>query len=168
METLAEGGIVHSNWLHVSLPYSFLFSFFCRNNIVAVHVILEQVYSSGLYIKNATWSCCVSVFDSFGELAAPPGIDDSGNPDGFGTVFEVGRTSCDGGANIRMVFVSNLCQDRNCISWDSGWLTSLLCFRSGWRRFCAARSKRRLHGSEDEEAEKIKECRKILKFSLLI
>ena len=51
-------------------------------------------------MKKASWGPCVLVFDSSGEPATRPGINDSCAPGGFGIDFEVGRTwSCEYGAD---------------------------------------------------------------------
>ena len=62
------------------------------------HVILHKVLiSARLFMKKASWGCCVLLFDSSGEPAGDPEISDSCAPGCSGTEFEVGRTSCEDG-----------------------------------------------------------------------
>ena len=48
----------------------FRFNFICRNNIVALHIFQKLVCSARLFIKMASWGCCLVVLDSSGEAAA--------------------------------------------------------------------------------------------------
>ena len=68
----------------------------CRNNMVAIHVFHQLLINARLFMKKASWGCCVSVFDSSGKLAVHPDISDSCAPGCSGTEFEVGcSTSCE-------------------------------------------------------------------------
>ena len=66
--------------------------------MVATHIFHELVFSARLFMKKASWGCCVLVFDSSGEHAFHPEVSDSCAP-GWGcsvTEFEVGcTTSCE-------------------------------------------------------------------------
>ena len=54
-------------------------------------------------MEKASLLYCVLVFDSSGEPAAHPGINDSCAPSGLGTEFKVGRTtSCEEGGDAKM------------------------------------------------------------------
>ena len=61
--------------------------------MVATHIFHKLVISARLFMKKASWSCFVLVFDSSGEPAGPPEFSDSCAPGCSGTEFEVGRTS---------------------------------------------------------------------------
>ena len=62
---------------------------------MASHIFHKLVYSVRSNTKIASWSFCVSVFDSSGQPAASPGVAFACIPGGFGCEFEVGRaTSC--------------------------------------------------------------------------
>ena len=60
--------------------------------MVAAHVFHKLVFSARLFMKKASWGCCVLVFDSSGEPAVYPEVSDFCAPDCSGTEFEVGRT----------------------------------------------------------------------------
>ena len=51
--------------------------------------------SARLFMKKASWGCCVLVFDSSGEPVGHREFSDSCVPGCSGTEFEVGRTSCE-------------------------------------------------------------------------
>ena len=65
--------------------------------MVATHTFHKLVNSARLFMKKASWGCCVLVFDSSGEPAVHPDFSDYFAPGCSGTEFEVGRTSCDDG-----------------------------------------------------------------------
>ena len=65
--------------------------------MVATHTFHELVNSARLFMKNASWGCCVLVFDSSGEPADHPDFSDSFAPGCSGTEFEVGWRSCEDG-----------------------------------------------------------------------
>ena len=65
--------------------------------MVATHIFYKLVISSRLFMKKASWSCCVLVFDSSGEPAGHPEFSDSCAPGCSGTEIEVGGTSCEDG-----------------------------------------------------------------------
>ena len=68
--------------------------------MVATHIFHELVFCARVSMKKASWSFCVLVIDSSGEPAVHPGVSDSCALGGFGTHFEVGRTSsCEDGAD---------------------------------------------------------------------
>ena len=64
--------------------------------MVATHIFHKLEFSARLFMKKASWGCCVSVFDSSGEPAGHPDVNESCTPGCSGTEFEVGGvTSCD-------------------------------------------------------------------------
>ena len=66
--------------------------------MVATHIFHKLVFSARLFMKKASWGCCVLVFDSSGEPAVHPNSSDSCAPGCSGTEFDVGRTtSCEEG-----------------------------------------------------------------------
>ena len=65
--------------------------------MVATHIFHKLVISALLFMKNASWGCCVLVFDSSGEPAGHPEFSDSCAPGCSGTECEVLRTSCEDG-----------------------------------------------------------------------
>ena len=65
--------------------------------MVATHIFHKLVISARLFMKKASWGCCVLVFDSSGEPAVHQEFSDSCAPGCSGTEFEAGRTSCEDG-----------------------------------------------------------------------
>ena len=66
--------------------------------MVATHIFHKLVFSAHLFMKKASWGCCVLVFASSGEPAGHPEFTESCVPGCSGTEFEVGRiTSCEEG-----------------------------------------------------------------------
>ena len=65
--------------------------------MVATHTFHKLVHSARLFMKKASWGCCVLVFDSSGEPAGQPGFSDSCARVCSGTEFESGRTSGEDG-----------------------------------------------------------------------
>ena len=64
--------------------------------MVATHIFHKLEFSSRLFMKNPSWGCYVSVFDSSGDPAGHPEVSDSCTPGYSGTKFEVGGvTSCE-------------------------------------------------------------------------
>ena len=64
--------------------------------MVATHIFHKLVFSARLFMKKASWGCCILVFDSSGEPPGHPEFNDPCAPGCSGTVFEVGRiTSCE-------------------------------------------------------------------------
>ena len=63
--------------------------------MVATHIFHKLVISARLFMKKASWGCCVLVFDSSGKPAGHQEFSDSCVPGCSGTEFEVGRTSCE-------------------------------------------------------------------------
>ena len=53
--------------------------------MVATHVFHKLVFSARLFMKKASWGCCVLVFDSSGEPAVHPEVSDSCAPGCSGT-----------------------------------------------------------------------------------
>ena len=89
--------LIHLNCLRVSLFFQFSLAFVSRN------ISQKLVSNARLYMKKASWGCCVSVFDSTADPAALPGIGGFAVSGGFGTEFEVGRTTpCDEGAKNKI------------------------------------------------------------------
>ena len=71
--------------------------------MVATHIFHKLVFSARLFMKKASWGCCVLVFDSSGEPAVHPGKSDSCAPGFPGTEFEVKCTKlCDEGVGATM------------------------------------------------------------------
>ena len=92
------------------------------------------VISAHLFMKKASWGCCVLVFDSSGEPAGHPGFSDFCAPGCSGTEFEVGRTSCEDGVGATvhapMDYESSMSCPTFCSRGDLGQFSSLLVFRS--------------------------------------
>ena len=92
--------------------------------MVATHFFHKLVISARLFMKKATWGCCVLVFDSSGEPAGHSKFCDSCAPGCSGTEFEIGRTSCkDGiGATVHapMVYDSSMKCSMFCTRGDLG------------------------------------------------
>ena len=66
--------------------------------MVATHVFHKLVFSARLFMKKASWGCCVLVFDTSGEPAGHPEFSDSCTPGCSWTEFKVGHiTSCEDG-----------------------------------------------------------------------
>ena len=65
--------------------------------MVATHTFHKLVHSARLFMKKASWGCCVLLFDSSGEPAGQPGFSDSCARVCSGTELEVGRTSGEDG-----------------------------------------------------------------------
>ena len=126
--------LTHLVCLHVSLLSSFLISFwFAANNMMATHIFRKLVISARLFMKKASWGCCVLVFDSSGEPAGHSELSDFCAPGCSGTDFEVGRTSCEGGVGARvhapMDYESSMNCSTFCIRGDLGQFP--LCSFSG-------------------------------------
>ena len=124
----------HLVCLHVSLLSSYLISFWLAgNNMVATHIFHKLVISARLFMKKASWGCCVLVFDSSGEPAGHPEFSDSCAPGCSGTDFEVRRTSCEDGVGATvhalMGYESSVHCSTCCIRGDLG--QSHLCSFSG-------------------------------------
>ena len=68
--------------------------------MVATHIFQKLEFSARLFMRKASWGCCVLVFDPSGEPASHPEVSDSRTPGYSGTEFEVGRiTSCENGVS---------------------------------------------------------------------
>ena len=66
--------------------------------MVGTHISHKLVFSPRLFMKKASWGCCVLVFDLSGEPAGHPEISDSCAPGCSGTKSAVGRSrSCEDG-----------------------------------------------------------------------
>ena len=65
--------------------------------MVATHTFHKLVHSARLFMKKASWGCCVLVFDLSGEPAGQSGFSDSCARVCSGTEFEAGRTSGEDG-----------------------------------------------------------------------
>ena len=87
--------------------------------MVATHFFHKLVISARLFMKKASWGCCVWVFDSSGEPVGYPEYGDSCGPVCSGTEFEVGRTSCEDGVGATvhapMDFESSINHSTCCI-----------------------------------------------------
>ena len=92
--------------------------------MVATNIFHKLVISAGLFMKKASWGCCVLVFDSSGEPAGHPEFSDSCSPGCSGAEFEVGRTSCEDGVGATvhapMDYESNMSCSTFCIGGDLG------------------------------------------------
>ena len=135
VDTLAEGVVRDTSRLtKCESPYFIShWLLVCWNNMVATHFFHKLVISARLFMKKASWSCCVLVFDSSGEPAGHPRFSDSCAPGFSGTEFDVGRTSCedDVGATVHapMEYVSSINWSRFCIKLELGQFQ--LCSFSG-------------------------------------
>ena len=102
--------------------------------MVATHIFHKLVISARLFMKKASWGCCVLVFDSSGEPAGHPEFSDSCDPGCSGIEFEVGRTPCEDGVGATlhapMDYESIMSCPTFCSSGDLGQFLSLLVFRS--------------------------------------
>ena len=94
--------------------------------MVATHIFHKLVLSARFFMKKASWSCCVSVFDSSGEPAGHPDFSNPCAPGCSGTEFEVGRTSCEDvvGATVHapMDYESSMKGSTFCSTGDFGQL----------------------------------------------
>ena len=101
--------------------------------MVASHTFHNLVNSARLFMKKASWGCCVLVFDSSGEPAGHPHFSDSFAPGCSGTEFDVVRTSCEDGlgatVHAPMDYESSIYCSASCIRGDLG--QSHLCSFSG-------------------------------------
>ena len=92
--------------------------------MVATHTFHKLVNSARLFMKTASWGCCVLVFDSSGEPAGHPDVSDAFAPGCSGTEFEVGRTSCEDGlgatVHAPMDCESSMYCSTCCVRGDSG------------------------------------------------
>ena len=103
--------------------------------MVATHIFHELVFSARLFMKKASWGCCVLVFDLSGEPAVHPEFSDSYAPGCSGPEFEVGRiTSCEDGVGTTvhapMDYEPSMNWSTFGIRRDLGRLSCLLFFRS--------------------------------------
>ena len=92
---------------------------------MATHIFHKLVSSARLFMKKASWGCCVLVFDSSGEPAGHPEISDFCTPGCCGTEFEVGLiTSYEDvvGATVHapMDYISSMNWSTFCIRQDLG------------------------------------------------
>ena len=101
--------------------------------MVATHIFHKLVISARLFMKKASWGCCVLVFDSSGEPAGHPQFSDFCAPGCSRTEFDVGRASCEDGAGATvhapMGNESSMYCSTCCIRGDLG--QSHLCSFSG-------------------------------------
>ena len=92
--------------------------------MVATHIFHKLVNSARLFMKKASWGCCVLVFDSSGGPAGHPDFSDSFAPGCCGIEFEVGRTSCEDGLDATvhapMEYESGMYFSTCCIRGDLG------------------------------------------------
>ena len=102
--------------------------------MVATHIFHKLLISARLFMKKASWGCCVLVFDSSGEPAGHPEFNDSCAPGCSGTEFEVGRTSCEDVVGAKghapMDYESSMHCSTFCSRGDLGQFLSLFVFRS--------------------------------------
>ena len=132
--------------------------------MAATHIFHKLVFSARLFIKRASWGCCVLVLDSSREPAAHPKSSDSCAPGCSGTEFELGRTtSSEEGVgatvNASIDYEWSMSYFNFCNRGDSAQFSSLLFFRSNrspsswfWREGL-------FHRGWNEEAEEIKSAR---------
>ena len=121
-------------------------------------------------MKQASWGCCVLLFNSSGEPAVHPEVSDSCAPGCSGTEFEVGRaTSCEEsvGATVNALldYESSMKRFEFCIRRDLGRFSFPLCSTSSrspsswfWRGG-------HFHGGWNEKTEEIEKCQYILTLS---
>ena len=93
--------------------------------MVATHIFHKLEFSARLFMKKASWGCCVLVFDSSGEPSGHPEVSDSCTPGYSGTEFEVGRiTSYEDGVSptvhAPMDYESSMNCSTVCIRGDLG------------------------------------------------
>ena len=92
--------------------------------MVATHIFHKLAISGRLFMKKASWGCCVLVFDSSGEPAGHPEFSDSCAPGFSGTDSEVGRRSCEDGVGATvhapMDYESSINFSTFCIRGDLG------------------------------------------------
>ena len=87
--------------------------------MVPTHIFHKLVISARLFMKKASWGCCVLVFDSSGEPAGHPEFHDSCAPGYSGTEFEVGRTSCEDGVGATVHAPMDYQSSMNCSTFCS-------------------------------------------------
>ena len=99
VETLAEGVVENASHLPTRESSFFISHYLlvCWIYMVATHIFHKLVNSACLFMKKASWGCCVLVFGSSGEPAGQPEFSDSCARVCSGTEFEVGRTSGEDG-----------------------------------------------------------------------
>ena len=101
--------------------------------MLATLIFYKLVNSARLFMKKASWGCCVLVFGSSGEPAGHPDVSDAFAPGCSGTEFEVGRTSCEDGlgatVHAPMDYESSTYCSTRCVRGDLG--RSHLCSFSG-------------------------------------
>ena len=101
--------------------------------MVATHTFYKLVNSARLFMKKASWGCCVLVFDSSGEPAGHRDVIDSFARSCSWTESEVGRTSCEDGlgatVHAPMDYESSMYFSTCCVRGDLG--RSHLCLFSG-------------------------------------
>ena len=92
--------------------------------MAATHIFHKLLNSARLFMKKASWGCCVLVFDSSGEPAGHPDFSDFFVPGCSGTEFEVGRASCEDGVGATvhapMEYESSMYCSTCCIRGDLG------------------------------------------------
>ena len=92
--------------------------------MVATPIFHKLVISARLFMKKASWGCCVLVFDSSGEPAGHPEFSDSCARGCSGTEFEVGCTSCEDGVGATVHapigYESSMYCSTCCIKGDLG------------------------------------------------
>ena len=92
--------------------------------MVATHTFHELVISARLFMKKASWGCCILVFDSSGETAGCRNFSDSCEPGCSGTEFEVVRRSREDGVGATvhapMDYESSIHFPTCCIRGDLG------------------------------------------------
>ena len=94
--------------------------------MVATHTFHKLINSARLFMKKASWGCCVLVFDSYGEPAGHPEFRESCARVCSGTEFEIGRTSCEDGLG------ASVHAPMDC---ESSMYCSACCFRGDFGQF---------------------------------
>ena len=87
---------------------------------MTTHIFYKLVFSAHLFMKKASWGCCVLVFNLSGEPAVHPEFSDSCAPGCLGTEFEAGRTtSCEDGVGAT-VYAPMDCESS--MNWSTFWI----------------------------------------------
>ena len=134
---------------------------------MATHIFHKLVNSARLFMKKASWGCCVLVFDSSGEPVGHPDFSDSFAPGCSGTEFEDGRTSCEDGlgatVHAPMDYESSRYCSTCCIRGDLG--QSHICFVSGPVEVPTVQlGKGDISTEAETRRQEIKECQNLASF----
>ena len=103
--------------------------------MVATQIFQKLVITARMFMKKASWGCCVFLLNSSGEPAVHPGVSDACAPGYSGTEFEFGRTTSSkegvgATANARMDYESSMTKCNFFIRQDLVQFSSLLSLSS--------------------------------------